>query len=499
MPSPQPPAPVVMTSTTHVRWFSDRLMGYSPMAPTGPAVSQPPGTSTTPSSIPTAQDVTTAGGVWAPTSAKRDKITELKAELVEVADKVKPTGPFPATLDDLATPLQKLDLWLVDGLDSIARKADVETLVEDTTATDDDLIYVQIKEWMTSLYKEKDDLLTQHQCEDYLRRFQREMERHLAWQVTKHGETPILRDVRDYMDISGPMQLLENPPSEPLLNSTPPNLSVAVRRYRLLLAQAASQVLLDNWKSITTVSSHDIDRAAVDGITLEAQDATLPLVKVEALLESYLLGNAATRVEAWWDLIDRDHDGLLQESEMNSVCELTVKPVGQALQKLLQEAIQAHPVTLPPSADANVPVPSSWRQRRREAKAQRQLTKMFAKTVKNHFQDEVEMAHRLRCIYQWANKSHQDNAIKSVLVDEIAWTGRKRYVELPPKISLAEFREVQREHFTHLDRVASEYLKSFREDLWIIQGKGRQRAELYRDCALFMAAVCGVDYVILSL
>ena len=325
------------------------------------------------------------------------------------------------------------------------------------------------------------------------------MERHLAWQVTQHGETPILQDVRDYVDISGPMQLLESSPSESLLDTTPPSLSLAVQRYRLMLAQAASQVLMDNWKTITTVSSHDIDRAAVEGVALEAQDTTISLVKVEALLESYLLGNAATRVEAWWDLVDRDHDGLLQEGEMSTVCELAVQPVGKALQQLLQEALQAHPVTLLPSADGTVPVPSTWRQRRREAKAQRQLTKMFAKTTKNHFQDEVEMAHRLRCIYQWANKAHQDNAIKSVLVDEIAWTGRKRYVELPPKISLAEFREVQKEHFTHLDRVASEYLKSFREDVLIVQGKGRQRTELYRDCALFMAVVCGVDYVIISL
>ena len=112
---------------------------------------------------------------------------------------------------------------------------------------------------------------------------------------------------------------------------------------------------------------------------------------------------------------------------------------------------------------------------------------------------EVEMPHRLRCIYAWANKGHQDNKIQSVVVDEIAWTGRKRYVELPPKISLPEFRQVQQEHFTHLDRVAAEYLKSFREDLWIRQGKGRQRAELYRDCALFMAVVCGIDYIIITL
>ena len=70
-------------------------------------------------------------------------------------------------------------------------------------------------------------------------------------------------------------------------------------------------------------------------------------------------------------------------------------------------------------------------------------------------------------------------------------------MELPPKISLAEFREVQQEHFTHLDRVASELLKSFHEDLWVVQGNGRQTAELIRDCSIFMFVVCAVDYAII--
>ena len=59
-----------------------------------------------PKRIPTAQDVTTSGGVWAPTSAKRDKLAEYKTALTEDQD----------TLDDAATDDQKLDLFLVDGL-----------------------------------------------------------------------------------------------------------------------------------------------------------------------------------------------------------------------------------------------------------------------------------------------------------------------------------------------------------------------------------------------
>ena len=77
------------------------------------------------------------------------------------------------------------------------------------------------------------------------------------------------------------------------------------------------------------------------------------------------------------------------------------------------------------------------------------------------------------------------------------WSSRKRYVELSPKISLPEFREVQQVHFTHLDRIGAEILASSREDLWVLQGKGRQNRELMRDCFAFLAAVSVIDYLIL--
>jgi hypothetical protein len=121
---------------------------------------------------------------------------------------------------------------------------------------------------------------------------------------------------------------------------------------------------------------------------------------------------------------------------------------------------------------------------------------MFERTLRVHFLDEVEMPHRLRCIYAWANKGHQGNKIDSVLVDESGWTGRKRYVELNPKIFLPEFREVQREHFGHLDLVGQEFVKSFREELWIDQGKRRNRKKLMRNSALFLAAVGSTDFLI---
>ena len=468
------------------------------MAPSAPPVSTTASNSGgSPSShIPTAQDVTTAGGVWAPTSAKRDKLAELKGALNEslkaVAEDEKPL--FGPSLNDLATPIQKLDLWLVDGMQAIAQVVDEGGGGGDDTALSS---WPEVQKWMTDMYKEKDDLLTQHQWEDYLRRFQREIERHLALQTT---QTPdMLQYVRDYVNVGPHVEQLDTAPPDSVTQSTPLHYNVAVERYRLLLAQAAAQVLLESFPTLVKVSSHDIDRAAVEGTVAEEKAAGLSLPKLEAVLQSYLQGSAADRVDAWWALMDRDDDGLLLEEEMNTVCEMSIRPVAKALQNLLKEALQAHPVRSPPTDDGSLPVPKGWRQRRQESKAQRQLQKMFDKSIQTHFQDQVEMAHRLRCIYTWANKVHQDNAIASVLVDEIAWTGRKRYVELPPKIRLEEFRQVQREHFPHLDRVATEYCQSWREDLWIVQGNGRQRKELYRDCTLFMAVVCGIDYAIISL
>jgi hypothetical protein len=77
--------------------------------------------------------------------------------------------------------------------------------------------------------------------------------------------------------------------------------------------------------------------------------------------------------------------------------------------------------------------------------------------------------------------------------------GRKRFVELHPKISLDEFREVQKIHLPELDEPALEYLRSYRNDLLVKQGKGRQNRDVMRDCSLFFTGVCVADYVALSL
>ena len=109
--------------------------------------------------------------------------------------------------------------------------------------------------------------------------------------------------------------------------------------------------------------------------------------------------------------------------------------------------------------------------------------------IKYNFEDDLEMPHRLRCIYAWANKGHQDNKMDNVHIDT-GLRGRKRYgVELTPKISLLEFREVQQEHFPHLDRISEEMMKSFRDDLLVEQGKCRQSGtEVQWNTLYFMGA-----------
>ena len=219
-------------------------------------------------------------------------------------------------------------------------------------------------------------------------------------------------------------------------------------------------------------------------------------------MEASASGTCSDRVTAAWNLLDRDEDGLLDEKEMNEVAFLCLDVEKAALINLLTEALEAYPCRAPLPEIGNedqLPVPKGWRQRRKEKTTKKKLLKMFQLTCKNHFRDEVEVNHRLRCIYAWAEKADQDNKIESVLVDADGWSGRKRYVELSPKISEAEFREVQEIHLTHLDRIGSEILKSFREDLWVAQGKRRERKDLARDCFLFLSVVSAIDYVILLL
>ena len=483
------------------RDFSDRLLGYSPMAPPTPVASvrnDDPGSIRT-KNIPTAEDVTVSGGVWAPTSAKRDKLAELKGALEEDQ----------ATLDDAATPEQLLDLFLADGILLIAKTTDDSAELFSFASSRDDPPkatvphqIVQFESWLDELQKkQRSEELTELEMNNYLDKV---IDR-LSSLTGVLPPTRCLREVRDFYDAGQADDAEIGNVNQRSLFSVNNSFRDAVTRFRLQLVQSAADHLKESWKVLTTVSDADIDRAAVQGMTIEREATTVSSTKINAVLQAFFAGNCSDRVDATWALLDRDGDGLLDETEMNHVAFLTVSPVQKALVKLFQDALASSPVRYPLSTDlendsqeGSAPTPLSWRQRRNEAKTSKKLLKMFQRACKYHFVNECEINHRLRCIYAWAEKSHQDNKIDSIMVDS-GWSGRKRYVELSPKISLPEFREVQREHFTHLDRVGAEILKSFREDLWVMQGRGRQNRELMRDCLMFLATVSFVDYIILML
>ncbi|KAL3943999.1 MAG: hypothetical protein SGBAC_001909 [Bacillariaceae sp.] len=462
-------------------------MGYSPMSPASPITTN---TTKTPpkdgeSRIPTAKDVTTAGGIWAPTSAKRDKLAELKVELTEEQD----------SLDDAATPSQLQDLHLVDGLQLICKVAD--SVPDNTTPA-----VQQFSEWLVEQQAKMPEEMGKDKWEAHLAIVQEQVDA-----MKSHIALPYcLKDVRDYLD---PTSIKEEHQEElqkisgPAFQVQDDAFAQAVLLLRLQLIEAAIEHFLASWDACTTVSDGDVDRAATQGQSLEPQASTLPTAKVYKYLFAHLSGNCSDRVDAAWDLIDKDNDGLLDESEMTLVAELCLTPVQLALPKLFELALNEDPVTeadLVLAGNDETPAAAAskgWRQRRREAKMKKQLTKMFEKSIQNCFEDEVELPHRLRCIYAWAEKAHQDNKLDSIMVDS-GWSDRKRYVELSPKISLPEFREVQQEHFAHFDRIGTEILKSYREDVWVLQGKGRERKELLRDSALFMSAVSIADYLILA-
>jgi hypothetical protein len=478
------------TSWQHRRLLSS-LAGHSPMAPS----SVNPLPLHTSKRIPTAEEVSMAGGVWAPTSAKRDKLAEFKTALTEGQ----------ATLDDAATKEELLDLYLADGIKLISKVTDV---VKCDTSSDNALPMIQeFVSWLEDQQPmEANDANHTSVNQTELEAKLQIVSAKLSSVLEKIPSDRCFRNVRDFLDpetlTDGDLQnLLVKPDNK--LDVDNASFQDAVTRFRLLLTKAAVDYIQKSWNVLTKVSDADIDRAAVKGIAMGPQVDAVSLSDVYAFLAAHASGTCSDRVTAAWNLLDRDSDGLLNQDEMNQVAFLCLNIEQEALPVFFEQVLEAYPTRAPlPDIDSDnpsIPVPKGWRQRRTEKNIKKKLLKMFKLSCKNTFRDEVEINHRLRCIYAWAEKADQDNKIESVLVDADGWSGRKRYVELTPKISEAEFREVQSIHFQHLDQIGTEIIKSFREDLWVSQGKGRERKELIRDSFLFLAVVSALDFIILSL
>ena len=459
-----------------------------------------------------------AGGVWAITSVKRDKLGELKNALGEDHD----------TLDDLATEDEVLDLHLADGIKLIAKVTDSNLEKDIDNDNDDDNVMKVLNEFSAWLGNQRNINDDPSQEPNEINRTELGIKLEVVSAKLENllAEVPsdrCLRNIRDFLDPDDISEELKDYKGEdnPLSSDNKNNDNIlsmdtaqfwdSVTRYRLLLAKSAIDHLLESWKMFTTVSDADIDRAAAEGIALQPELDTVSLDRVIGFLQTNVSGSCSDRLTAAWDLMDRDRDGSLDEEEMQKVTRLCLAIEVDAMQTLFEETLDAFPVRAPLAVmgsdgdDESLSVveaatPKGWRQKRAEKKMKKQLIKMFQKNCTKHFDVEVEVDHRLRCMYAWANKADQDNQLKSVLVDEeVGWTGRKRYVELSPKISEAEFREVQGIHFKHLNRLGSEIAESFRADLWVLQGKRRERKELIRNGFLFLAGVSAIDYVILML
>ena len=528
---------------------------------------------------------TTGGGVWAQTSAKRDKLGELRMELKwDLGQR---------TLDDCATSEEGLDLFLVDGVRAVVSLVDGKIIknvnveeggsVEVTRPALHDF-YLLLEEYATSLAGagasagasesegdgEVDDddavQIDRQQFESHLANLLTHVEQirlhHIAappppgikteetskeQQLQQEGQQEqsqyeaapsSLIHMRDFLTFEPPKDAKKIPTNleTDLSISISQPLHECIEYFRILLLQACLQDLSTQWDALVKISDADLDRAATTGKILKVQE-TISLGKVHKVLEAFGKGSCSDRVEAMWGLMDKDHDGLLDQIEMDNAVYRSLAPMNHALKVFVEDCVEVWPMRggRLPNQEIDYEMQGQgeeqeqeqvkkgryrkWKEARAEKKAKKIVLKLLDRAIKRHFQIDVEVEHRLRCVYAWAEKKHQDGKLQSVLVDNSGvtgegaeengstastppsgglFTGRQRYVELDPKISYAEFREVQQEHFAHLDKVGEELCTSFKEELWILQGKRRQDAELRREGFAFLAVVGLIDFAIIS-
>lgn len=493
---------------------------------------------------------TAGGGVWAQTSAKRDKLGELKIEL--------DWDNGQKTLDDMATSEQALDLWLVDGIRTVVMAVDEGLSLEQGEKRDGaEALLLEFE----SRLKEFEELLGNEQSKEPLEITKAQFDSHIDNMI---GLVTQLRAEFDEITTSEKSKTesksltesnSDNVPPQVLLHlrdflprTTDPNMNTSIRAsiptnlatklhpsgfdqihrncqvyYRLLLLEMALRHSSTQWDALTTPSSADTDRAATRGEILKPK-TTLPLKLLHEVWWAFGTKSCQERVEAIWNLWDSDGDTMLDQEEMDKVVYASVTPVEDAIRQFVCDSVEVWPLRsgLPPciltdDIDNNANEKkrgwyTRWKDGRTETKCKKKFVKLLDMTLKKHFEVEVETPHRLRCCYAWAEKEHQDGKVESVLVDASGdssgsessengtggtFFGRKRYVELDPKISYPEFREVQIEHYPHLDKVSDEICQSFKEELWVHQGKGRQNEELKREISMFLVVVGLIDIAII--
>jgi hypothetical protein len=543
-----------------IRQMSDNLLGHSPMAGTTPANKNLRGDKGKKPDGPKigVDSNTEGGGVWAQTSAKRDKLGELKLELK--------WDQGQRTLDEAASDEEKFDLFLLDGVNAVVMLVDGKevknAVFEGTSASLNSVklpalkdFYLLLEEFERSLSvgSGTDDLqIDQQQFESHVSNLMVHVDQirnhHAAapqlsteessndelapsesTATDEHKQSPLM-NIRDIMPFVLPNENKKDSDStkipshldKDLFNPVSGTVEECTEYFRILLLQSCLQHLSTKWDEIIKISDADLDRAATTGDTL-SPPSTISLQKIHQVLDAFTQGTCQDRVKALWDFTDKDQDGLIDQVEMDEVIYMSIAPVEDALKAFVQDCLEVWPVRggLPMNGTQGEMLVKQkkgryklWKEARADKKANKIILKLMDRAIKKHFEIDVEVPHRLRCCYAWAEKQHQSGKVENVLVDSNGGEatihedaasssasgggflsgGRKRYVELDPKISYQEFRDVQKEHFSHLDRVAEELCTSFKEELWIHQGTGRQNTELKRESAAFLAVVSLIDF-----
>lgn len=433
-------------------------------------------------------NVNTTGMYGAPLSSKQGKLAELRLELKDGQTK----------LEEAATPEQRMDLYMVEGITLVAKAADQSWTTQQHQQSDD--VTKEFEKWI--LAQDSIDVLDKAMFENYL------------FCVSQKVDSLLLKIDENYRKQHQQQQslyystlsefLVDNPSEATTENKNNSNSSeidyntnsgmntaqdfdTCCFKFRLLLVKAAIQQLNKNWDTLTTLTDADIDRAAVSRSAIE-RPSTLAKSKVTSAILAYTNGTCIDRMRALWSLMDHDNDDCLEQEEMANIVYMSMRPVEEALKVFFKESIHT---------SYNDTSLSTWRQRRAINLKRKRLEKLFQQTMKNHFDVEIEIAHRLRCVYAWANKAHQDGKIASTLVASSGSSFRsQRYVELNPKINFEEFREEQKSFIPQLDTVGEELMKGFKDDLLLQQGTGRQNKELKRDCFTFFVLVSFIDFAL---
>jgi hypothetical protein len=302
------------------RTMADNILGYSPMASTAGTS----GTGTT-QHIPTIFEAKISG-IWQATSSKRDKLAELKIEA---------TG---GDLDAMATSEQLQDLYLVDGVSLIVQEQlqqqqqqqmPLQTIIDDNTTAS------EVTKWLEDMAASQPDELHSVEVEELVRRIELGVnQRLLSWSsndnTTKDEPALLSQHVRDFLDASTIPSFQPPTHGDSSDNVLQIAFDEAVSRFQWQRIRATAQQF--SWETYTVPTDAGIDRAAARYGSAVTKRSTIRKKKLLAVL-------AQGSLSTCWDLMAKDDDGLLDQQEMNQVCDQVLKMAKAAVKELINDAL----------------------------------------------------------------------------------------------------------------------------------------------------------------